>query len=178
MNMRNSVPGTPTWTGDINRFGIQSEFERLQRRAEADGRRCVVGAAIINSFGEVFLQRRAPHVRLFPACWDIVGGHVEPGETLHAALAREVNEETGWRLATVEHAVRVFDWEGSDGERKREVDVLATVEGELTRPHIERDKFTEGRWLDEVGLRSLAARPDRSDTGMIELALQALRLRW
>lgn len=175
MNILNPKSGASIWTGEINRFGLQSWFERLQRRAEADSRRCVVGAVIINSFGQVFMQRRAPNVTLFPSCWDIVGGHVEPGETLYAALAREVKEETGWRLATIERAVRVFDWEGRDGERKREVDVLTTVEGELTRPRIERDKFTEGRWLDEAGLRRLVDWADTSDTGMIELALEALR---
>lgn len=173
MNMLN-FESSPPWAGDINGFGLQSELECLQRRAEADGRRCVVGAVIINSFGEVFLQRRAPNVRLFPGCWDIVGGHVELGETLYAALAREIDEETGWRLATIKRLVRVFDWEGNDGERKREIDVLATVDGELTRPRIEYEKFTEGRWLDEIGLRKLVDQADTDDAGMIELALQVL----
>ncbi|GAA3006050.1 hypothetical protein GCM10017559_29880 [Streptosporangium longisporum] len=113
-----------------------------------------------------------PHVRLFPGCWDIVGGHVEEGETLCAALAREIEEETGWRLVRVDGMVDVFDWDGGDGERRREIDVLATVEGDLTRPAIEREKFVEARWLDEAALRVLAA--SSTDSGMIDLALRAL----
>ncbi|WPO69906.1 NUDIX hydrolase [Streptomyces sp. KN37] len=42
-----------------------------------------------------------PGRRLFPDCWDIVGGHVEPGESLLDTLAREVAEETGRHLRRV-----------------------------------------------------------------------------
>jgi 8-oxo-dGTP pyrophosphatase MutT (NUDIX family) len=146
------------------------EFERIQRTAS--GVRCVVGAVLVNAAGEVFLQLRAPHVRLFPGCWDIVGGHVEAGETLCEALAREIEEETRWRLVRVDGVVDVFDWTGADGEPRREIDVLATVAGDLDRPAIERDKFTEARWLDPAALRRLASAP--GDTGMVDLALRAL----
>ena len=149
-----------------------ADFERIQR--EASGVRCVVGAVLVNPLGEVFLQRRAPHVRLYPDCWDIVGGHVEAGETLCVALAREIEEETGWRLVRADRVVDVFDWSGGDGERRREIDVLATVAGDLTRPRIERDKFVEARWLDEAALRRLAS--SSAETGMIDLALRALSM--
>ena len=42
----------------------------------------------------LLLGRRAAH-RSYPDCWDIIGGHVEPGETLEQTLIREVEEETG-----------------------------------------------------------------------------------
>ncbi|MEV6157984.1 NUDIX domain-containing protein [Nonomuraea sp. NPDC052129] len=149
-----------------------AEFERVQREAAAEGVRCVVGAVLVNPVGAVFMQRRAPHVRLFPGCWDIVGGHVEEGETLCAALAREIEEETRWRLVKVDGVVDVFDWSGGDGARRREIDVLATVAGDLTRPRIEQDKFVEARWMDRATLRRLAS--EATDTGMIDLALRAL----
>ncbi|MEV0755463.1 NUDIX domain-containing protein [Streptosporangium sp. NPDC050280] len=151
------------------------EFDAIQRQASAEGVRCVVGAVLVNPRGEVFLQRRAPHVRLFPGCWDIVGGHVEAGETLCAALAREIAEETGWHLERVGDLVKVFDWEGGDGTRRREIDVLATVTGDLERPRVEHDKFVEAGWLDAARLRVLAAGGE--ETGMIDLALRALAMR-
>lgn len=151
------------------------EFDTIQRQASAEGVRCVVGAVLVNARGEVFLQRRAPHVRLFPGCWDIVGGHVEAGETLCAALAREIAEETGWRLERVGDLVEVFDWEGGDGTRRREIDVLATVSGDLERPRVEHDKFVEAGWLDAARLRALAVGGE--ETGMIDLALRALAIR-
>ncbi|WP_223778061.1 NUDIX domain-containing protein [Streptomyces sp. 135] len=67
----------------------------------ADGERWAVGAVILNRDGAAFAQRRGPGRRLFPDCWDIVGGHVEPGESLLDTLAREVAEETGRHLRRV-----------------------------------------------------------------------------
>ena len=122
----------------------------LQDEAERVGREAVVGAVIVNPRGQAFVQRRAPHRRLFPGCWDIAGGHVEAGETLYAALAREIGEETGWRLRAIVDLVGVFDWETEWAGRRterREFDFLVAVDGDLARPRLEGEKVSEFRWL-------------------------------
>ncbi|MFJ3961677.1 NUDIX domain-containing protein [Streptomyces sp. NPDC090036] len=60
----------------------------------APGEVWTVGAVILNGAGEAFTQKRSPGRRLFPDTRDIAGGHVEAGEALLEALAREVEEET------------------------------------------------------------------------------------
>lgn len=45
--------------------------------------------------GAVLLARRALHKLTYAGCWDVIGGHVEPGETIEQALIREVLEEIG-----------------------------------------------------------------------------------
>ncbi len=55
-----------------------------------------VGAVIWNAKGEVLLIQRAGEPRRDE--WSIPGGKVEWGETLRAALLREVREETGLEI--------------------------------------------------------------------------------
>ena len=53
----------------------------------------VVGALVRG--GRVLLARRTLDKRAYPGAWDLPGGHVEPGESEPAALARELREELG-----------------------------------------------------------------------------------
>ena len=66
------------------------------------GIRCV-GAVVFNGAGRLLLIRRAHEPGR--GLWSVPGGRVEPGETDHAAVIREVAEETGL-------AVEVIQWLG------------------------------------------------------------------
>jgi 8-oxo-dGTP diphosphatase len=126
------------------------DYKALQTQAESEGRRCTAGALVLDQTGRVFIHRRGWDRAEFPGCWDIVGGHVEPGEGLLEALAREVEEETGWRVADSPQLVYVADWEtlrnGSPAPR-REFDFVVEVEGNLDQPRLERPEHVEFRWV-------------------------------
>lgn len=130
------------------------ELAQIQALAEAEGRQCVVGAVVINGKQQAFVQKRAASRRLFPNCWDLIGGHVEPGETLEGALSRETQEETGWKLSCIRSLIRTFDWETEQGSKRREFDFLVQVEGDLEHPQLEWSKNSEFRWLglNELGV--------------------------
>lgn len=113
--------------------------------------RCA-GALIVDDDGRIFVQRRSAARKLFPNCWDIVGGHLEPGETLEEALAREVTEETGWTVSVVLGLVDDYTYRGNDGLQRVETDFLVRVDGDLSRPRLEAGKHTEYRWLTETEL--------------------------
>jgi isopentenyldiphosphate isomerase len=56
----------------------------------------VVHLHVLNSSGELFLQKRSMKKDIQPGKWDTsVGGHVDPGETVENALIREAFEELG-----------------------------------------------------------------------------------
>lgn len=97
--------------------------------------------------GRIFFQRRSPNRTLFPDTWDIVGGHVEPGESIEDALRREVEEETGWQVSLVLGQVGEYRYTGNDGLDRIETDFLVRVDGDLSRPRLEAGKHTEFRWL-------------------------------
>jgi len=106
-----------------------------------------VGALIFDPLGRMFVQRRSADRTLFPHCWDVAGGHVEPGETPEDTLRREVAEETGWRVKRVHAQLEPMRWRGDDGKDRLEYDFLVEVEGDLDRPALELGKHSEWRWL-------------------------------
>ncbi|MFJ9549315.1 NUDIX hydrolase [Streptomyces erythrochromogenes] len=112
-----------------------------------------VGAVILDRNGAAFAQKRSADRRLFPDTWDIVGGHVEAGETLLEALAREVEEETGWYLRRVRRFLGTTTWTGDDGGGLRhEADYLVEVEGDLDDPALEWTKHSAYGWFGREDL--------------------------
>jgi 8-oxo-dGTP diphosphatase len=87
----------------------------------------VAAAVLTQPDGRVLLAQRPPG-KVYAGYWEFPGGKVEPGESLEAALARELHEELGivvtrscrWitRVFEYSHATvrlnffRVFDWQG------------------------------------------------------------------
>jgi 8-oxo-dGTP diphosphatase len=109
---------------------------------------------VVADDGRIFFQKRSATRKLFPDTWDIVGGHVEDGETLDETLRREIEEETGWRLSIVLATVGDYRYIGEDGVVRLETDFLVRVDGDLGRPRLEAGKHTEYRWLgpDELAV--------------------------
>ena len=63
---------------------------------ERDGKIACVGAVIHDHRGRLLLIRRGQEPGR--GLWSLPGGRVEPGETDHEAVVREVAEETGLRV--------------------------------------------------------------------------------
>ncbi|MFE3946960.1 NUDIX hydrolase [Streptomyces sp. NPDC059118] len=115
-----------------------------------------VGAVVLDRDGAAFAQKRSPDRRLFPDTWDIVGGHVETGESLLDALAREVEEETDWRLRHVRRFLGTSTWTGDDGAGLRhEADYLVEVDGDLDHPALEWSKHSAYDWFGPDDLARL-----------------------
>jgi 8-oxo-dGTP pyrophosphatase MutT (NUDIX family) len=57
--------------------------------------RIQIAVAALVRDGLVLLVHRHPSRPAYPDCWDLVGGHVEPGEQPDEAVRRECLEELG-----------------------------------------------------------------------------------
>ena len=119
------------------------------------GERWIVGAVIHDGRGRIFAQRRSEGRSLFPGAWDLVGGHLEPGEGILECLDREVHEETGWSVARLVADLGVMTWTGDDGIERHEIDYLVEVDGDLERPVLEAKLHLDPRWVDREGALAL-----------------------
>jgi ADP-ribose pyrophosphatase YjhB (NUDIX family) len=110
-----------------------------------------VGCAILRSSGgrtHVLLSRRAGPPK--KGEWDLVGGFIEAGETPEEAVRREVEEETGCRLAAVEaHGAAVGEY---DGEPTLNFLFTGRVGGEP----VASDDSAELRWWPLAGAPPIA----------------------
>lgn len=92
-----------------------------------------VKAVIEDDQGRVLLMKKAyAHVSEKKASWDIPGGRIEPGETLHEALARELQEETGMELVAVKQILYVQDILSNPELHVVRVTYLVTAKGDIT----------------------------------------------
>lgn len=73
-----------------------------------------IGVAVIwNEQGQILIDRR-PQQGLLGGLWEFPGGKIEPGETVEACIAREIQEEIGIeiavgdRLITIDHTYTHF----------------------------------------------------------------------
>jgi 8-oxo-dGTP pyrophosphatase MutT (NUDIX family) len=147
----------------------------LPKRPEQLDRSLCVGAVIVDDEGRVFVHRRGPDRTLFPGCWDLPGGHVEPGEAPLDALRREIEEETGWRLRRVVAELGETTWTGDDGIRRREQDFLVEVDGDLAAPRLEWPHHVEFAWVDLDEVDRLVEESTPVDADIREVVARGLR---
>ena len=104
----------------------------------AGGERVPVDVAVgvlVDPQGRFLLTSR-PSGKVYAGYWEFPGGKLEAGETVEAALRRELHEEIGievgavqpWRVEIVDyeharvrlHFCKVFDWHGEFEMRERQ----------------------------------------------------------
>jgi isopentenyldiphosphate isomerase len=150
-----SVTATTTFTADTELFPVVNEqgetIGRASRRECHGGAKPlhpVVHLHVFDSGGKLYLQKRPLHKDTQPGKWDTsVGGHVNYGETISAALQRETEEELNISDFKPQFVARyVFESE----VEKELVNTYRTVyEGVITPNH---DELDGGRFwsIDEI----------------------------
>ena len=128
-----------------------------------------VSAGIVRD-GRILLVRRAtpPAQGLFT----FPGGVVEAGETLQAALQREVGEETALTITPIALAgTREMIVRDADGKVERHFVILAFAARWVSGEPVLNDELAEARWVELSEVAALG-----TTEGLYEIAGEAVRL--
>lgn len=87
------VPSTALVAPELTKWITEHPF------VPPDEQRRFAGVILVDRAGRILLQERDEHPRIDPEKWGLAGGHVDPGEDFESAAHRELEEETGVRLA-------------------------------------------------------------------------------
>ncbi len=132
-----------------------------------------VGALFIDG-DRVLLGLRAPTKKAWPGHWDSIGGRVEAGETLEAALVREVQEEIGVTPVAFELIATV-----REREPERYGDMLhhifAVTQWTGGAPANICDEHSELKWFEVAEMDRLANIVDADYPRLTQLAIERIR---
>jgi 8-oxo-dGTP pyrophosphatase MutT (NUDIX family) len=132
----------------------------------------VASALIPDGLGRIFVQQRTLTRRMFPGCWDLVGGHVEENENAISALKREIREETGWTLRTILHEISIKACDGPNAYEERQF--IVDVDGDLQKPVLEAGKVSGWMWVDRTNVEKLKENRRPGDQLIYDSVLEAL----
>jgi nucleoside triphosphatase len=121
--------------------------------------RLIVVPVIRDPEERILLCRMAPDRGVFPGQWALPGGGVEPGETLEAALDREVHEELGARVVAADPLFfkdGVFEKTFPDGIRRSIYMVFLLFDCSIADEPIRlNEEFVEYKWAAPPDLLAL-----------------------
>lgn len=100
--------------------------------------------ALIKQDEKYLFLRRSKDFKQGPQKWDIPGGRININETLDVALAREVEEETGLRLTSIDSLLAAQDIFVHDkGLHVVRLTYIATAQGTISIS----DEHDNHRWM-------------------------------
>ena len=156
--MQEKIDRWPLQVAISRRLFQEGEAARAaMRQARRTSTRDIVNALLIRD-GLVLLAKRSAGRKAYPGLWSFPGGHVEPGENLEAALARELREETGLTPTKYAFLRSIADPDKTTHERIV-YHIYAITEWHGGEPVVVDDEHSEFRWFDPaqaIGLTDLA----------------------
>lgn len=129
----------------------------------------VVGCIVRD--GKIFIAKRANTKKIFPDRYELIGGHVEPGESLEEALVREIHEEVGVDVR-VGQIVDAFSHEYK-GEFKVEIGYLCYLVDPVQEPSIQPAEHSESQWIAEDEISKFGKEDE--ETLMLRKAFRMIR---
>ena len=127
----------------------------IDSSAEPPIQKVTVGAAVLrhNSQGDaqILLLKRSAHEKCYPNVFEMPGGKVDTGETLRAALTREVNEKSGLVVSRILKPFATFNYTTTKTVNEevlrryaQKFSYILAVEGDGSDSRIRQAEHSEG----------------------------------
>jgi len=156
--------------GEKTKNNLNSQIQAYQKQ----GYVVVLDAIISNQKGQILVQKRSAKRKIYPNCWDLVGGHLEEGESAFDGLAREIKEETGFELKEITKIIHTEKSESEIAGKKCVIfAVKVEVKGSLDNPELEKGKASEWKWIDSDNLEILKEKRKKGETYIYDVVKKA-----
>lgn len=132
----------------------------------------VIDNLIVNKKNKtVLIQQRSGTRKLFPYCWDFVGGHLENNESVEECIRRELFEEVHMQLVSVIGQIHEFAWMHDNYEV---IDKIFIIEAK-GKVQLEEGKAIAVKWITKNEAK-LLLNPGERNNDMYRAALKAFGL--
>lgn len=109
----------------------------------------VVHIWILNSKGEILIQKRADHLKNNPGLWAITGGAAIQGEDGQTAVQREAKEELGIDINPVAKPIR-YQWRNTFTEIW-----IVECEVDLKDIVLQKEEVSDAKWVTNQELKQM-----------------------
>lgn len=96
---------------------------------------------------QILLGLRARTKKFYPNVWDMIGGHMEPGETPEEAMVREVEEEVGCVPISYEF-LKILIEPDPEAHGPGEFHIFLVTDWSGPEPYIKCDEHDDLRWFN------------------------------
>jgi 8-oxo-dGTP pyrophosphatase MutT (NUDIX family) len=143
--------------------------KRQNTSSESKHHQTVIDCIVANTKDKtILIQQRSGSRKLFPYCWEFLGGHQEPGETIETCIKRELFEEGNLQLTQIITKLHEFYW---SYEQTLVKDIVYLIEA-AGNFKLEEGKAISHKWIkrDEA---HLILKPGERTNGLYEAAHKA-----
>jgi 8-oxo-dGTP diphosphatase len=109
----------------------------------------ITACVFLHQNGKLFIAKRADTKSFFPGSYEVVGGHIEFGETIEEGLKREIMEELHIEveLGDIFHAFTYLS--ENNNKHSIEVDYFATMTDPNQEIKLNSEDHSEYAWITE-----------------------------
>lgn len=115
-----------------------------------DKYQAITACIFLHKKGRLFVAKRADTKNFLPGKYELVGGHIEFGETIEGGLTREIKEELHIDIE-IQYPFYVFTYISENGNKHSvEIDYLARMANPEQEIKLNPEDHSGYKWITEV----------------------------